>query len=177
MFCSGTGGAFSITCRLPKPKSRHWPDCGSVRALCERAHAGAVINPEQVHLALPADHRLVGDTPVNLADLADSRWIAGCPRCRGHLLDLCGDAGYTPNIVFETDDCIAIQALAARGLGAALITDLMLSVVRVPGLHLQRCTPASTRITSVASTRSLSHVPAVREMVNALQRCTERMTH
>ena len=68
MFCSGTGGAFSITCRLPKPKSRHWPDCGSVRALCERAHAGAVINPEQVHLALPADHRLVGDTPVNLAD-------------------------------------------------------------------------------------------------------------
>lgn len=132
---------------------------------------------ERVHLALSAGHELAREAPVNLSQLADSRWIAGCPRCRTHLLELCADAGFVPNIVFETDDYLAIQALAARGLGAALITDLMLAVVRVPELRLQPFIPDSTRVTSAVSTHSLSRVPAVREMISALQRCAEQMSN
>src|SRR5215213_3152955 len=34
----------------------------------------------------------------SLGDLHDATWIAGCPRCRSHLLALCADEGFEPQI-------------------------------------------------------------------------------
>jgi hypothetical protein len=33
-----------------------------------------------------------------LAALRDATWIAGCERCRSHLLSMCADAGFKPRI-------------------------------------------------------------------------------
>lgn len=33
-----------------------------------------------------------------LATLRDATWIAGCERCRSHVLSLCADAGFDPRI-------------------------------------------------------------------------------
>jgi hypothetical protein len=54
-------------------------------------------------LVLPAGHAAVRD----VGELSDETWIAGCPRCRGHLLELCGRAGFTPHIGYETDNYVA----------------------------------------------------------------------
>ena len=53
--------------------------------------------------------------------LADENWIAGCPRCRGHLLELCGRAGFEPRIGFETDNFVAVEGLVAQGIGVATL--------------------------------------------------------
>ena len=57
---------------------------------------------------------LAPDT-YSLTDYAEARWIAGCERCREHLLQQCAQAGFAPRIAFTTDDYVAVQALSSSG--------------------------------------------------------------
>ena len=45
-----------------------------------------------------------------LASLRDATWIAGCDRCRSHLLSICADAGFDPRIGYSSDDMVVMQA-------------------------------------------------------------------
>jgi DNA-binding transcriptional LysR family regulator len=76
--------------------------------------------------------------PADLARLAGQRWIAGCDRCRDHLLQQCALAGFTPRIAFTTDDFVAVQALVTAGLGVALLPGLALRAARNPGVRTAR---------------------------------------
>jgi len=73
--------------------------------------------------------------PADLARLSGQRWIAGCDRCRSHLLRQCAAAGFTPRIAFTTDDFVAAQALVRAGLGVALLPGLALRAARNPGVR------------------------------------------
>lgn len=75
---------------------------------------------------------------ADLARFAGQRWIAGCDRCREHLLRQCAAAGFTPKIAFTTDDFVAVQALVAAGLGVALLPSLALRAARNPGVRTVR---------------------------------------
>lgn len=61
------------------------------------------------------------DGPAELAELAGERWIAGCARCRAHLLRCAAAAGFVPDVRFATDDHVVTQRLVAAGLGVALL--------------------------------------------------------
>jgi DNA-binding transcriptional LysR family regulator len=65
-----------------------------------------------------------------LAALRDATWIAGCERCRSHLLALCADEGFEPRIEFTSDDMVVMQALVAAGLGVTTIPGLALRAHR-----------------------------------------------
>ncbi|MFI9363708.1 LysR family transcriptional regulator [Kitasatospora sp. NPDC053057] len=102
---------------------------------------------------LPAGHPLAGrGGPVGLAELAGEQWIAGCPQCRGHLVELCAGAGFEPRIDFATDDYPAVVGLVAAGLGVAVLPRLALQSVRPDGV-------------STVPVRTASGVPAVRQVV------------
>jgi DNA-binding transcriptional LysR family regulator len=80
----------------------------------------------------------VHDTEASCADLsryARHRWIAGCDRCRAHLLRQCALAGFTPKIAFTTDDYVAVQALVAADLGISTLPALCLRAARHPGVR------------------------------------------
>jgi DNA-binding transcriptional LysR family regulator len=70
--------------------------------------------------------------PADLARFSGHRWIAGCDRCRDHMLRQCSLAGFTPKITFTTDDFVAVQALVTSGLGVALLPELCLRAARNP---------------------------------------------
>jgi DNA-binding transcriptional LysR family regulator len=53
---------------------------------------------DEVRLAVPLNHPLAGRDEVELVDFQDESWIAGCPRCRGHLLALTRRAGFAPTV-------------------------------------------------------------------------------
>lgn len=74
----------------------------------------------------------------DLARLAGERWIAGCDRCREHLLQQCAIAGFTPKVSFTTDDFVAVQALVAAGLGVALLPGLALRAAANPAVRAIR---------------------------------------
>ena len=87
-------------------------------------------------VAMFATHDAVA--PADLARLAEHRWIAGCDRCREHLLQQCASAGFTPRIAFTTDDFVAAQALVTAGLGVTLLPGLALRAARNPGVRTAR---------------------------------------
>jgi DNA-binding transcriptional LysR family regulator len=107
-----------------------------------------VLLTEPVELIVASGQPLRGDPlfapavtevwPADLARLASQRWIAGCDRCREHLLRQCAAAGFTPRIAFTTDDFVAVQALVAAGLGVALLPALALRAARNPGVRMVR---------------------------------------
>jgi DNA-binding transcriptional LysR family regulator len=72
-----------------------------------------------------------GDT---LASLREATWIAGCYRCRSHLLSMCADVGFEPTIGFTSDDMVVMQALVAAGLGVTTLPGLALRAHRTEGI-------------------------------------------
>ncbi|MBI4939615.1 MAG: LysR family transcriptional regulator [Actinobacteria bacterium] len=120
-------------------------------------------------LALPAGHPLAESRRLHLRDLAGQTWIAGCARCRGHLLQACAAAGYTPSIAYATDDYVAVLGLVAAGLGVALLPGLVLpTAARHPGVAVRAVGGTSPRTVSTVTTPDLMRVPAVAATVDAL---------
>src|SRR3954462_5748877 len=68
------------------------------------------------------------------ASLRAAPWIAGCERCRSHLLSMCADAGFEPRIGYSSDDMVVMQAWVAAGLGVATQTGLALRAHRTEGV-------------------------------------------
>jgi DNA-binding transcriptional LysR family regulator len=107
-----------------------------------------VLLAEAVHLIMPETTVRGGEPPLapavtelwpaDLARLSEYRWIAGCDRCREHLLQQCALAGFTPRIAFTTDDFVAAQALVTAGLGVTLLPGLALHAARNPGVRTPR---------------------------------------
>lgn len=125
---------------------------------------------DDVRLAVPRGHRLADREVVSFDELADEKWIAGCPRCRGHLVQLCTSAGFAPDVAFETEDYVAILSFIAAGLGIAVIADLMVGTTPHPDVVAVPISPASRRTVYAVTTPDLQRVPAVAATLDAL--CT-----
>jgi len=101
---------------------------------------------EAVHLIMPSAPKgepllapaVTEIWPADLARLSGQRWIAGCDRCREHLLRQCAVAGFTPKVAFTTDDFVAVQALVMAGLGVATLPAMALRAARNPGVRTVR---------------------------------------
>lgn len=70
-----------------------------------------------------------------LRDHRDSAWIAGCENCRREFIDACERAGFTPHVVYTSDDVIVEQALVAAGMGVTTMPGLALRTHRAPGIE------------------------------------------
>jgi DNA-binding transcriptional LysR family regulator len=79
-----------------------------------------------------------------LAALRDATWIAGCDRCRSHLLSLCAGEGFEPRIGYVSDDMVVMQTLVAAGLGVTTIPGLALRAHRTEGIVASEL-PGSSR--------------------------------
>ena len=123
---------------------------------------------DEVHLALPTGHPRANDPVVRIEDLADEDWIAGCPRCRGHLLQVCSNAGFVPRVGFETEDYVTVMSFVANGLGIALVPGLIMRNTRHPDVVTVPIEPASRRTVYAVTTPDLQRVPAVAATLDAL---------
>jgi DNA-binding transcriptional LysR family regulator len=124
---------------------------------------------ERMRLVLPSDDPLATATELPLEQLADRAWIAGCPRCRGHLLELAHAAGFTPRIAFETDNFVAVEGMVAQGLGVALLPELALQATpRREGVVVRGAARDDVRSLHVVTARGADRVPAVAAAVAAL---------
>jgi DNA-binding transcriptional LysR family regulator len=114
--------------------------------------------------------RTAGSTVVDLASHRDARWIGGCPRCRGHLLASCASAGFTPDIVLETDNAAAVVGLVAAGLGVALLPRLALATTVIPaGVAIDPVDDELARRVEVVVARGADRVPSVRAALDAVR--------
>ena len=102
-----------------------------------------------------------------LAALRDETWIAGCERCRSHLLTLCADEGFEPRIRYTSDDMVVMQALVAAGLGVTTIPGLALRAHRVKGIVTNKL-PGSRRHIYAATYGQPPDPPATAALLAAL---------
>jgi DNA-binding transcriptional LysR family regulator len=104
-----------------------------------------------------------------LSSLRDATWIAGCERCRSHLLSVCDEQGFEPRIGYTSDDMVVIQALAAAGLGVATIPGLALQAHRLDGIIATKL-PGSLRHVYAATYGEPPDPPATTALLDALSR-------
>jgi DNA-binding transcriptional LysR family regulator len=140
--------------------------------------AGLVARPlltDRLVGLFPSRHRLAeAGRPLQMAELAEEQWIAGCPRCRGHLVRVCEQVGFTPRIDFATDDYPAVAGLVGAGLGVALLPELALESVHTRGVTLAEVRPAVRREVVALTLPDLAKVPTVDAMLERLVHAARR---
>lgn len=122
------------------------------------------IGVDPVVLVVPLGREVTG-----LADVAAENWIAGCERCRSHLLATAHEAGFDPQITHETDDYIVVQSLIGRGLGVALLPELALAAYRDPGVGVVALPGLGSRLITARFRPGAEHVPGNAALLQALQ--------
>lgn len=111
---------------------------------------------------------LLADRPTRgMASLHEATWIAGCERCRGHLLALCDVAGFEPRIGYESDDMVLIQSLVASGLCVATLPGLALRAHHADGVIASKL-PGLPRRVYAATYGEPPDPPAVAALLAAL---------
>ncbi|MGH4034208.1 LysR family transcriptional regulator [Actinomycetota bacterium Odt1-20B] len=123
---------------------------------------------------VPEGHRLAKADSVTIGELADEPWIAGCPRCRRQLVEVCESAGFTPRIDFATDDYPAVIGLVGAGLGVAVLPELAIESVRPKGALAVTVEPAVQREIVALTLPDLAQVPAVAATLDHLARAAAR---
>ncbi|GAA0585892.1 LysR family transcriptional regulator [Kribbella sandramycini] len=124
---------------------------------------------DPLRAVVPLDHRLARRRrPIDLAELADERWIAGCPRCEANLRRLTTAAGFMPDIRHRTDDYVVVQRLVAESLAVTLLPQLALTAAPAPTV---RAVPVRTEPRSIALVHRVEHAltPGVQALVAVLR--------
>ncbi|WP_432151166.1 LysR family transcriptional regulator [Streptomyces sp. bgisy029] len=123
---------------------------------------------------VPDGHRLADAEGVSIGELADESWIAGCPRCRRQLVEVCEASGFTPRIDFATDDYPAVMGLVGAGLGVAVLPELAVESVRPKGARTVAVEPAIEREIVALTLPDLARVPAVAATLDQLSLAAAR---
>ncbi|MFI5802773.1 LysR family transcriptional regulator [Streptomyces sp. NPDC051561] len=123
---------------------------------------------------VPEGHRLDGAGTVGIGELAGEPWIAGCPRCRRQLVEVCESAGFAPRIDFATDDYPAVIGLVGAGLGVAVLPSLAMESVQHKAVRTVAVEPAVQREIVALTLPDLAQVPAVAATLDQLERAAAR---
>ncbi len=120
---------------------------------------------DPVRVVVPVGRTGVGE----LAALRDEPWIAGCVRCRRHLLRCAARAGFVPDVRFATDDHVVVQRLVARGLGVALLPAWALAASSQDGVAAVDLPDVGERVVETLVRPDARRVPGVAAMLAALR--------
>ena len=86
-------------------------------------------------------------------------------------------AGFTPEITFATDDYVAVQRLVAVGLGVALLPELVLGVVQLPGVLARPLVSTPERQILAITPAAAQQPPAVAVTLAALQAASTELAN
>ena len=102
-----------------------------------------------------------------LGDHVDSPWIAGCERCRRELVNVCEGAGFTPRIMYTSDDPLVKMSMVAAGLGVTTMPGLSVAQHQVPGVESSELSDFRRRV-HVATYGDPPDQPATAAFIQAL---------
>jgi molybdate transport repressor ModE-like protein len=125
---------------------------------------------ESMHLALPKNHPLAERQVVPLAELSEERWLCGSrpSSCGEVVFRACRDAGFEPQVGFESDDYHVMQGFISAGLGFTLLPDLALPTLRSDLVVRATDPPAPQRRVWAATRAEGARSPATEEMLSIL---------
>jgi molybdate transport repressor ModE-like protein len=118
---------------------------------------------EELQLVV-TEQRSGGAETANIADFDSDHWIAGCTKCRGHLMAVAGECGFEPDIIQETDNVPAMIAMVDAGGAVALVPGLALAAARSlpPGTRALPLSEPRFRTIGLVSVSTANESPSVR---------------
>jgi molybdate transport repressor ModE-like protein len=125
---------------------------------------------DRMWAALPKGHPLAKKPAIELSELAEEPWLRGqCDStCRQMVTLACRDAGFEPQVSYESDDYAVLQGLVAAKLGVTLLPDLALTALH-PGVEVVAVKPKPPlRRVWAATLAEGSRSPAAEAMVEIL---------
>jgi DNA-binding transcriptional LysR family regulator len=136
----------------------------------ERDLERTLVLTESMHICLPKDHELAAKAVVPLAELADTLWLCGSrpSSCGVVVLDACRQAGFEPQVGFESDDYHVMQGFIAAGLGVTLLPDLALPTLRSELVVRDTDPPAPQRRVWAVTRSEGARSPATEAMLGIL---------
>lgn len=120
---------------------------------------------------LPTGHHLANKRVLDLMDLRDEPWIGSEPPgpCLEPILEACGAAGFSPQVVVGSEDYTTAQGFVAAGLGVGVMPQMGLNN-RHPGVVVRRLrNPEPVRVIHAAVRDVSLHQPSVRALLDALR--------
>lgn len=132
---------------------------------------------EEMHIALPADHRLAGCDSLELSELADEPWLCGTSdgSCRQLTVRSCEAAGFRPDVSFESNDYTVLQSLVAAGMGVTLMPDLALAATNPGAGAIARAANPGVALVRVAPRAPIRRVWAITLRAGSRSGATEAM--
>ena len=131
---------------------------------------------DRLWVALPKGHPLAKRKAVAIEELADEHWLRGqCDSaCRQMVTLACREAGFEPQVSYESDDYAVMQGLIAAKLGVTLLPDLALTALH-PGVEVVAVKPKPPlRRVWAATLAEGSRSPAAEAMVEILAEAGRR---
>ncbi len=127
---------------------------------------------EAVVVALRRGHRLAGDRPVHLRELADEPLLLFRrdlePTLYDTYLRLCADAGITPRILHAANPLHLIVSLVAAGLGFALLPASVRNLQR-PDVVYRPLAPQPPKVEVAAAWRPDDPSPVLRAFLTVMR--------
>jgi DNA-binding transcriptional LysR family regulator len=134
---------------------------------------------ESMYVAMRRDDPLAGAEVVRMADLADQAWLCGVrpSSCGEAVAQACREAGFEPDIAFESEEYQVLQAYVAAGMGVTLLPDLALPTLH-PDVVVRPTEPEAPKRRVWAATRvEGARSQATETMVATLRAVGERFAN
>jgi DNA-binding transcriptional LysR family regulator len=122
-------------------------------------------------VAVPKAHALAERERIHLTDLAEEDWITPHESgCREATIQACRMVGFTPRVVSQTDDYMAMQGLVASLIGVAIMPRLVSAIHLHRGIGLRPLTQRHLTLDVSVATRANGYrSPATLEMTRLLK--------
>ncbi|EWC64348.1 Hydrogen peroxide-inducible gene activator [Actinokineospora spheciospongiae] len=123
-------------------------------------------------VVLPRGHRLAAKRCLDLADLAEEPWVGNefpSGPCHRIVVDACAAAGFSPDVVVESEDYATAQGFVAAGLGVCLIPRMGLGNRHAGVVVRPVRRPEPIRAIFAAVRESAEPQPALRGLLDALR--------
>lgn len=149
-------------------------DIALVRLPVRRAKVQTlVVQHEELVVALPSDHRLVGQADIDVADLADEPFVAfpgtGGSSVREAMVQVAQEAGFTPRIVQEAPDSFTILDLVGAGVGVTLTVSTVQERNSGAAVEYRPLRNGSPVIESAIAWREDNESPALRAVLDVVR--------
>lgn len=125
---------------------------------------------DPLRLALSPTHRLADVEEIDLADLRDDDWIAGCARCRANLMRAARAAGFTPKVRYSTDDSTVTQRLIHHDPSVvSLMPEIALEASPNANVRIKKVAGLEKRQVGLVNRPGALNLPAAAAFMKALQ--------
>lgn len=104
----------------------------------DRGLTSALVLEDHMVIVLPADHPLAREDVVSFASLRAEQFVAvarhSSVSLHDRFIELCGAAGFSPQVALEVDDPDLLPMAVAAGLGVGLAASVSVAARVMPGL-------------------------------------------